>query len=454
GDPERLSVRERQDLYQQLEDLEGDWLDAAEDALEEILTEAFAVVKETCRRMVGKTWEAGGSEITWDMVPYDVQLIGGIVLYRGTVAEMKTGERKTLTAVAPIYLNALVGRGVHVVTVNPYLATRDAEWMGPIFGFHGLTVDCIDKHPSHSPGRREAYRADITYGTNNEFGFDYLRDNSFVIDPDQLVQREHHYAIVDEVDSVLIDEARTPLIISGPVPQANDARFAELNPAVERVVRHQMNLVAGFATEAEQKLKERDKALEAGDNKLAGKLEEEAGLALLRASRGFPKNRKLVRLMQEPGVAQLLQKTELFYLQDNAKNMPFVDDALHYALDEKQHAIELTGQGRDAISRAAGEDADLFVLPDIGEETARIELERKKQQEALEEELRHRDDLTEEKKENKLQNDLRLLVNEEEEAKRQLYNTYSERAERLHAIEQLLRAYTLYEKDVEYIVQE
>ncbi|HYG68140.1 MAG TPA: hypothetical protein VD838_10790, partial [Anaeromyxobacteraceae bacterium] len=234
--PERLSVRERQDLYAQLEDLEGDWLDAAEDALEGILTEAFAVVKETCRRFVGKSWEAGGSEVEWQMVPFDVQLIGGIALHRGSVAEMKTGEGKTLTAVAPLYLNALVGRGVHVVTVNPYLAQRDSEWIGPVFGFHGLTVGCIDKHEAHSPGRRAAYRADITYGTNNEFGFDYLRDNSFVVDPAQLVQRGHHFAIVDEVDSVLIDEARTPLIISGPVPQGDEDRFQELNPPVEKLV--------------------------------------------------------------------------------------------------------------------------------------------------------------------------------------------------------------------------
>ena len=216
-----LSVRDRQDLYQQLDDLEGDWLDAVEDVLDSVLPEAFAVIKETCRRFLGKTWVAGGSEIEWQMVPFDVQLLGGVVLHRGQVAEMKTGEGKTLTSVAPIYLNALVGRGVHVVTVNPYLAQRDAEWMAPVFEFHGLTVDCIDAHRSHSPERRAAYRADITYGTNNEFGFDYLRDNSFVVDAGQLVQRHHHYAIVDEVDSVLIDEARTPLIISGPVPQAS-----------------------------------------------------------------------------------------------------------------------------------------------------------------------------------------------------------------------------------------
>ncbi len=451
---EELSFEDRQDLIDELDDLEAEWLEVVDDALDALMTRAFAVVKEACRRLKGRQWEAGGATITWDMVPYDVQLLGGIVLHQGNVAEMKTGEGKTLVAVAPVYLNALPGRGVHLVTVNPYLAQRDAEWMGPVFEYLGLSVDCIENYEPHTDGRKSAYRADITYGTNNEFGFDYLRDNSFVVDPDQLVQREHHYAIVDEVDSVLIDEARTPLIISGPVPQANDARFGELNPAVSRVVRQQINIVAGFATEAENKLKERDKALEAGDNKLAGKMEEEAGLALLRASRGFPKNRKLVRLMQEPGVAQLLQRTEFFYLQDNAKNMPFVDDALHYALDEKQHAIELTGQGREAISGAAGEDADLFILPDIGEESAKIEQVRKSKLQALEAELRDDDSLTEEQKQTRLDEALDAFKNEEDEAKRQLYSTYSERAERLHAIEQLLKAYTLYEKDIEYIVQE
>ncbi|MFQ5570562.1 MAG: preprotein translocase subunit SecA [Rhodothermales bacterium] len=449
-----LSLHERQDLFDELDELEQEWLDTVEDVLEEILPEAFAVVKETCRRMVGKTWEAGGTTITWDMIPYDVQMVGGIALHQGNIAEMKTGEGKTLAAVAPVYLNALVGRGVHLVTVNPYLAQRDAEWMGPIYEFLGLTVDVIDNYEPHSEGRRNAYLADITYGTNNEFGFDYLRDNSFVVDPDQLVQREHHYTIVDEVDSVLVDEARTPLIISGPVPQANDSRFAELKPSVERLVFAQKKLVAGFVGEAERLLKERDKAVEEGDNKKAGEVERDAGLALLRAARGFKKNKKLVKLLQEPGVAQLMQRTEFFYLQDNAKNMPFVDDALYYALDEKQHAIEMSGLGRETVSKAAGQDKDLFILPDIGEETARLEQEHADKKEQLFEELRARTDISEEKRENKLQNDLRLLTNELEEQKRNLYTTYSERAERLHAIEQLLKAYTLYEKDIEYIVQD
>jgi len=486
SDAHELSLSERQDLFDELDDLETAWLDTVGDTLEEILPEAFAVVKETCRRLSehgvlrvnatardralnerrgypeikgdkalwANTWEAGGSTVTWEMVPYDVQLLGGIALHRGNIAEMKTGEGKTLVAVAPVYLNALVGRGVHLITVNPYLAQRDAEWMGPIYEFLGLVVDVIDGFEPHSEGRRRAYRADITYGTNNEFGFDYLRDNSFVIEPEQLVQRGHHYAIVDEVDSVLVDEARTPLIISGPVPQANDSRFDELKPSVERLVNAQKRLVTGFVAEAERLLEERDEARAAGDAKRAGELEQNAGLALLRASRGFPKHNRLQKLLQEPGLEQLRQKTEFFYLQDNAKNMPFVDDALHYALDEKQHAIEMSEQGREHVAKSAGEDKDLFVLPDIGEETARFEQRYQQKKDELYEDLKQRDDLTEEKRENKLQNDLRLLRNELDEEKRTLYATYSDRAERLHAIEQLLKAYTLYERDIEYIVQD
>ncbi|MDX1547626.1 MAG: preprotein translocase subunit SecA, partial [Rhodothermales bacterium] len=433
GETPELTLRERQALFDELDQLEQDWLDAAEDALEEILPQAFAVVKDACRRMVGREWEAGGATIRWDMVPYDVQLLGGVALHRGNIAEMKTGEGKTLVAVAPVYLNALVGRGVHLVTVNPYLAQRDAEWMGPVYEFLGLTVDVIDQYQAHSPERRAAYRADITYGTNNEFGFDYLRDNSFVVEPEQLVQRGHHYAIVDEVDSVLIDEARTPLIISGPVPEANDSRFAELKPAVDRLVYAQKKLVAQFAAQAEDKLKERDELLAAGKNKEAGAAEDEAGLALLRASRGFPKNKKLQKLLQEPGVEQLRQKTEFFYLQDNAKRMPEVDDALYYHLDEKQHALEMTDKGREFVAKAAGAEKDLFVLPDIGEETARFEREYQEKKQALIDELRSREDLSEEKRDHKLQNDLHLLQNEQEEQKRTLYATYSDRAERLHA---------------------
>ncbi len=431
---EELTPQARQKLLDELDDLEDEWLETLEKTLDELLPEAFAVIKDTCRRMVGQTWEAGGTPIEWDMIPYDVQLLGGAALHQGKIAEMKTGEGKTLVAVAPIYLNALAGRGVHVVTVNPYLAQRDSEWMAPIFAFHGLRVDVIDKYQAHSPARREAYRADVTYGTNNEFGFDYLRDNSFVFDAEQLVQRPHHYAIVDEVDSVLIDEARTPLIISGPVPQANDARFGELKPAIEKLVNTQQRLVAGFVAEAEKELKARDEAEAAGKKKEAREHEEKAGLALLRAQRGFPRNKRLAKVVQEPGVSGLLQKTEFYYLQDNGKNMPYVDDAMYFALEEKQHSIEMTDKGREMAARSSGDDKDLFILPDIGEEVAKLEKKRASdiaggmpQEEA----------------------DAAL-----EESRRQLYATYSERAERLHAIEQLLRAYTLYERDVEYIVQE
>jgi preprotein translocase subunit SecA len=455
GQPaEELSVNERHRLNDEFDELEDEWLEIIEDELEDILPEAFAVIKETCRRMIGREWTAGGAKIVWDMVPYDVQLIGGIALHRGKIAEMKTGEGKTLVAVAPVYLNALVGRGVHLVTVNPYLAQRDAEWMGPVFEYHGLTIDVIDRYDPHTDNRRAAYNADITYGTNNEFGFDYLRDNSFVVDSDQLVQRGHHFAIVDEVDSVLIDEARTPLIISGPVPQSNDDRFGELKPPVERVVTAQQRLVAGFVSEAERLLKERDAALEAGDKRKASDLESDAGLALLRAQRGFPRNKKLQKLLQEPGVGQLLRQTEYFYLADNAKNMPYVDEALHFALDEKQHSIEMTDSGREFAAKAAGEDVDLFVLPDLGDEIAKMETASEERLRELEKELKSDASLSEEKRQNKLENERNVTKNQLEEKKRELYTQYSERAERLHAIEQLLRAYTLYEKDTEYIVQE
>ncbi len=454
ADEEPLTLEERHALYEELDDLEREWLDTVEETLNDILPEAFAVVKETCRRMVGTKWTAGGQEIEWDMVPYDVQLLGGVALHQGRIAEMKTGEGKTLVAVAPVYLNALVGRGVHLVTVNPYLAQRDSEWMGPVFNRLGLTVDVIDKYEPHSPERRSAYAADITYGTNNEFGFDYLRDNSFVVDPEQLVQRGHHYAIVDEVDSVLIDEARTPLIISGPVPQSDQSQFSELKPPVDRLVMAQKKLVAQFVSDAERLLKKRDEALDADDKKAAADYESDAGLALLRAQRGFQKNKKLRKLLGEPGVAQLMQRTEFFYLQDNAKNMPIVDDELYFALDEKQHALEMSEKGRLFTAKNAGESPDLFVLPDIGEEIAKFEREYADGLAALEKSLEEDTSLSTEKREHKLQNDKSLLRKEMEEKRRNLYNTYSERAERLHAIEQLLKAYTLYEKDIEYIVQD
>ena len=451
---EALSVRDRQDLYARLDDLENDWLDAAEGVLEDIVTEAFAVIKETCRRFVGKRWVAGGTEIEWQMVPFDVQLLGGMVLHNGSVAEMKTGEGKTLTSVAPIYLNALVGRGVHVVTVNPYLAQRDAEWMAPVFEFHGLTVDCIDAHPSHSPGRRQAYRADITYGTNNEFGFDYLRDNSFVIEAEQLVQRGHHYAIVDEVDSVLIDEARTPLIISGPVPKGDSDEYGVFEPPVGKMVREQQKLVAGFVSDAERALGAADAAEAAGDKKEASRLRDEAGLALFRAQRGFPRNKKLIKLKGQTGVEQMMRKTEFVYLQDSGKRMPEVDEPLMFALDEKLHQIELTDKGRDFITRAAGQEPDFFVIPDVGEVIAGMERDYEDQKDALVRDIQADASLDAAQRDAKLQAALAGLRNGIENAKRELYAKYSVGSERIHAVNQLLRGYTLYEKDVEYIVQD
>jgi len=439
GELIELSPSEREALYSRLEELEKEWLQTVEEVLDAILPEAYAVVKEACRRMLGKQWTVTGHTITWDTVPFDVQLMGAIVLHQGKIAEMKTGEGKTLVAIMPAYLNALAGRGVHIVTVNDYLARRDAEWMGPIYEFLGLTVDCIDRYPPNTPQRRKAYEADITYGTNNEFGFDYLRDN-MAVRPDQIVQRGHHYAIIDEVDSILIDEARTPLIISGPVPVSDENKFIELKPRVEKLVYAQQRLVAQCVAEARR-------ALEAGDT-------EKAGLLLLRAHRGFPRNKQLMRMRTEDGsIERLIQKTELFYLQEQAKNMHIVDDELYFVIDEKNNTIELTEKGRQLITQE-GEDPDFFVIPDLGTETARIEQEFQEKKRELEERLAQDPNLSEEKRHNKLANELSLLRKEKEEKLQRLYQLYAERAERIHAVEQLLRAYTLFEKDVEYIVQD
>ena len=454
GEEHSMSASERQDLYDELDDLEKEWYVTLEDVLEEILPEAFAVAKDACRRMVGREWEAGGQTVKWDMVPYDVQMLGGVAIHRGNISEMKTGEGKTLVAIAPVYLNALAGKGVHLITVNPYLAQRDSEWMGPVYDFLGLRVDVIDKHDPHTGGRKEAYLADITYGTNNEFGFDYLRDNSFVNDPEHLQQRGHHFSIVDEVDSVLIDEARTPLIISGPVPQSDESQFEEFKGSVEKLVYSQQKLVASFVADAEKLLKERDVALEAGENRKVSELETEAGLSLLRAHRGYPRNKKLRKLLQEQGVEQLRQKTEYLYLQDNAKNMPLVDADLHFAYDEKQRSIEMSEQGRQYIGRSAGKDESLFIMPDLGEQLVNLEKEEEVKQAEIEESLNADATLTDEKRANKLENDQRVLVNETAEKKRGIYTEYSASAARLHAIEQLLKAYILFEKDTEYIVQE
>ncbi|HRR10245.1 MAG TPA: preprotein translocase subunit SecA [Rhodothermales bacterium] len=432
-----LSLEDRMALYQEIEKLDKEWQDTLQITLDQILPEAFAVIKETCRRFVGKEWMAGGTMIRWDMVPYDVQLLGGIVLHKGRIAEMKTGEGKTLVAVAPVYLNALSGRGVHLVTVNPYLAQRDMEWMRPIFEFHDLKVGCIDQSEPHSEGRKAAYDADITYGTNNEFGFDYLRDNSFVVEPEHLMQRAHNFAIVDEIDSVLIDEARTPLIISGPVPQATEGQFAQYKPFVQKLVDAQVRLVARFVADAEKHL--------------AANKADDAGLALLRAHRGFPKNKALTKLKTESGVAPLLQKTEYFYLQDNAKRMPEVDEALYYAVDEKNHSLEMTEMGRKYVAQLANHDENFFVLPDVGEGIARIKAEIDTEIAAAEKDWAS---LEGEERDNIRREVLRRAELNRQEKERQLYAEVSEKADRIHAVNQLLRAYTYYEKDIEYIVEE
>jgi preprotein translocase subunit SecA len=435
---EDMELSEKEEIYQSIDKLKKELNAAIEEVLNEILPEAFAVVKETARRFTNheeleitatqhdrdlaarksnviikgdkaiykNRWMAAGNEITWNMVHYDVQLIGGVVLHSGKIAEMATGEGKTLVATLPIYLNALAGKGVHVVTVNDYLAKRDSEWNGPIFEFLGLTVDCIDKHQPNSNERRKAYLADITYGTNNEFGFDYLRDN-MARNPEDMVQREHHYAIVDEVDSVLIDEARTPLIISGPTSKGDDQHFYALKPKVEMLINAQRNYLNTVLADARKKFAENP------DSK-------EAGLALLRAYRGLPKSKPLIKFLSEPGVKQLLLKTESYYMQDQNKEMHKVDAELYFVIDEKNHSVELTEKGIELIT-SANEDPHFFVLPDVGASMAEIE------------------------KSN-------LSESEKSERKEALMRDFAIKSERIHTINQLLKAYTLYEKDVEYII--
>ena len=426
-------------LYQKIDNLslEGEKIIAR--TLDEILPEAFAVIKETARRFVNNTqievtasefdraisqdnsyvnlkgdkaiwsnsWDAAGKPIVWDMVHYDVQLIGGIALHQGKIAEMHTGEGKTLVATLPVYLNALTGKGVHLVTVNDYLAKRDSAWMAPIFEFHGLSLDCIDYYKPNSPERRKAYLADITYGTNNEFGFDYLRDN-MAHSPDDLVQPKHHYAIVDEVDSVLIDDARTPLIISGPTPEGDRHEFDELKPKVSSLVAKQKAYLTGVLAQAK-------KTIADGDTK-------EGGLLLLRVYRGLPKNKSLIKFLSQEGVRQLLQKTENHYMQDNNREMPVVDADLLFTIDEKNNQIELTDKGIEELS-TDGDDQNFFVLPDIGGEIAKIESQA-------------------------------LDSKKETELKEKLFQEFSIKGERIHSMNQLLKAYTLFEKDVEYVVME
>lgn len=399
-----------QTISAELKELEKELDDLYEDILDEILPEAFAIVKDTCRRLVGKTYEVVGHKVTWNMIPYDVQLIGGIVLHQGKIAEMATGEGKTLVATLPLFLNALTGRGVHLVTVNDYLARRDSEWMGEIFKFHGLTVGCIQAQMSNSE-RKKQYECDITYGTNNEFGFDYLRDN-MAIHIEDTVQRGHIYAIVDEVDSVLIDEARTPLIISGPV-DSDDSQFYELKPKVESLYRKQLQLVSSIVAEAEQLLQTEKK-------------EEQfkAGVLLLRAHRGLPKHKKLLKLFSEAAYKRLMQETELEYLKEQAARMHEIDDELYFVIDEKHNIIDLTEKGREELSKGTAEGKDYFVLPDLG--TLLSELE----------------------------NDKTLSAEEKAQKKEEYYKTYTIKSGRLHILQQLLKAYTLFERDVEYVVTE
>jgi preprotein translocase subunit SecA len=404
------SVEEKHAIYDEIEKLEEDLNERYDETLDELLPEAFAIVKDTCRRLCGKTWDAAGNKITWEMVPYDVQLIGGIVLHQGKIAEMATGEGKTLVATLPMYLNALTGRGVHLVTVNDYLAKRDSEWMGEIFKFHGLTVGCILN--TMDPDQRvKMYNCDITYGTNNEFGFDYLRDNMSSA-KEYCVQRKHNYAIVDEVDSVLIDEARTPLIISGPVG-STEHKFDEMKPSVERMFRKQSNFVASIIQEADQLLKSSD-----------SKDREKAGILLLRAYRGFPKNKVLMKLFSEPEYKKLMQQTELDFLRDNGKRMPEIDEELYFAIDEKQNQIDLTEKGREELSAGSSEGKEFFVLLDLGTEISKIE------------------------------NNPSMTPAEVLKRKDELYHIYSERSDRIHTLNQLLKAYTLFERDDEYVITE
>lgn len=398
---------DRKAAYEELDELEANLDDKYEEILDELLPKAFAVVKSTCERLVGKSWTVASQQIIWDMIPYDVQLLGGIVLHQGKIAEMATGEGKTLVATLPLYLNALTGRGVHLVTVNDYLAKRDSQWMGEIFKFHNISVGCITN--TMDPNERKIqYNCDIVYGTNSEFGFDYLRDN-MSIDKEFQVQRGHNYAIVDEVDSVLIDEARTPLIISGPVDR-DDHLFSEMKPKVEKLYRLQQNLVGRIVSEAEEKLKN------------GGLIE--AGVLLFRAHRGLPKNNKLLKVLSDPEIKKIMQETELEYLKEKGKNMHIIDDELFFVIDEKHNSIDLTEKGRDELAKGTGKEKDYFILPDLGTEISKFE---------------NNPDLSEKEK-------LKL--------KEDLYKKYSEASQRIHAIHQLLKAYTLFEKDVEYVVTE
>lgn len=444
---EDTPIDERETIFNQIDKLEKEVLDIYEKSLNEVLPVAFSIMKDTARRFAendeivvtandfdrelaitkdfvridgdkaiySNHWMAGGNDMKWDMVHYDVQLFGGVVLHQGKIAEMATGEGKTLVATLPVFLNALTGNGVHVVTVNDYLAKRDSEWMGPLYEFNGLSVDCIDKHRPNTPQRRKAYQADITFGTNNEFGFDYLRDN-MAVSPADLVQRRHNYAIVDEVDSVLIDDARTPLIISGPVPNGDDQMFEEYQPLVERLVDVQRKLATQYLAEAKQKITE-------GREKNDQKLQEEGFLSLYRSHKALPKNKPLIKYLSEEGIKAGMLKTEEYYMENNNRKMPEAVEPLYFVVDEKLNSVDLTDKGTDWLAKQVN-DKDLFVLPDITTQLSALENEK---------------DLDDQQRLDK---------------KDQLLNHYAVQSERVHTLQQLLKAYTMFNKDDEYVVMD
>ena len=444
---EDTPIDEREAIFNQIDKLEKEALEIYEKALDEVMFEVFAIVKETARRFAENEetivtatdfdrelaadprkdfitidgdkaiyhnhWTAGGNDLKWEMVHYDVQLFGGTVLHQGKIAEMATGEGKTLVATLPVFLNALTGNGVHVVTVNDYLSKRDSEWMGPLYMFHGLSVDCIDKHQPNSEARRRAYQADITFGTNNEFGFDYLRDN-MATSPQDLVQRSHNYAIVDEVDSVLIDDARTPLIISGPVPKGDVQMFEEYQPLVEKIVGEQRKLATQLLAEAKQKIA---KGTETNDKDMTS----EGFLALYRSYKALPKNTPLVKFLSEEGIKSGMLTTEEYYMENNNRRMPEAIEPLFFVVDEKMHGADLTDKGVEWLSKQVG-DKELFVIPDITSQLSALEADKS------------------------------LSDEERLEKKDEMINHFSEQSERVHTLQQLLKAYSLYNRDDEYVV--
>ena len=451
---ESTPIDERADIFAQIDKIEKEVLDIYEKALDEVMPEVFAIVKETARRFAENEetivtatdfdrelagdpkkdfitidgdkaiyhnhWTAGGNDLKWEMIHYDVQLFGGVVLHQGKIAEMATGEGKTLVATLPVFLNALTGNGVHVVTVNDYLAKRDSEWMGPLYMFHGLSVDCIDKHQPNSMARRKAYQADITFGTNNEFGFDYLRDN-MAISPADLVQRSHNYAIVDEVDSVLIDDARTPLIISGPIPKGDDQMFEEYQPLVEKLVGVQRQLATQYLADAKTLIAEGNKLIEAGNKKEGQEKLDTGFLSLYRSHKAMPKNKPLIKFLSEEGIKSGMQATENIYMENNNRRMPECVEPLYFVVDEKLNSCDLTDKGTAWLAKQVN-DNELFVLPDITSELSALEAE------------------------------TGLTDQERLDKKDELLNHYAVQSERVHTLQQLLKAYCMFNKDDEYVV--